>query len=93
MHDPVTDVLGEPVRGDDRLLATALGQVEVGQPSVQDLVGVEDLAVADEVDGRHAGTAAAAAFAAPGSAAAMRSIAASSWAALRNQDSYALGGR
>ena len=64
---------------------------KAGQPAVQDVVGVVDLAVAQQVDDGHrlpfadplshaAGPASAAALAAAGSAAAIRSIAASSCA-------------
>ena len=76
-----------------------LGQVEAGQPAVEDAVRVVDLTVAQQVDdgacsvtgllradrgrGGRRG----------GSASATWPIAASSWAAETNHASYALGGR
>ena len=87
---------GQRLGGPHRHLAAEVGQVEVGQPAIEDLGGVVHLAVAEQVDHR-AGTghglsssgltARAAACAAAGSAAAIRSRAPSSCAAETNQAS------
>lgn len=89
-------VLGDPVGH----LPAEVGQVVAGAAPVEHPVRVVHLAVAHQVhDGEvavaglaHAVTSAAA-RAAAGSAAAMRSIARSSWAVDTNQDSNAEGGR
>ena len=96
--DDVDDVaVGQPVGDRLRLGLAALRQVVVGQPAVEDLLRVVHLAVAHHVHDRllgHAGAvvASAAARAAPGRAAAMRSNASSSRAVETNQVSNALGG-
>src|SRR5664279_761568 len=93
--------------GTDRLghLATKVREVEVGHPPVEHAGGVVDFTVAHQVHdgvytyprGRvHEGTRtrlSVTARAAPGSAVRTRSTAASSWEALTNQHSKALGGR
>ena len=94
--------LGDPLGH----LHAELAEVIVGQPAVEDALRVVDLAVPEQVDGRRgldvaasrgilrwSGVAAAAAAAAAGRAVAIRSIAWSSWAALTNHASNALGGR
>src|SRR5665811_238339 len=91
----------------DRLghLASQVREVEVGQPAVEHTGGVVHLPVAHQVhDGpsRAPGSSgheepvaneSVTALAARGSAARTRSTAASSWEALTNHDSNALGGR
>src|SRR5665648_464981 len=93
--------------GADRLghLATQVREMEVRQPTVEHTGGVAHLPVAHQVhDGpvevpgsdSHQETVASefvTAWAAAGSAAKTRSMAASSWAALTNHVSNALGGR
>ena len=89
----------QPVCDRLRLGQTTLGEVVVGQAAVEDALGVVHLTVAHHMDHgangaavAHDGLACAAARAAPGSAEAIRSKAASSRTAETNQVSKALGG-